>query len=222
VATTVGGSRAALAGLVFGVLYVAGFVALSRIPAPGATAGALESFYDSDGRRRLIVVVAAYLVPLAGVALLWFTAAVRQRVVALAGAEDALLSTVQLLSAAVYVAVLFVATAVITAPAIAVDSGALAATDLAATRPLVITADTLLVVFGVRAAGVFVAAGTTRAWRAGLIPRWFAVVSYVLVLILFLTIARVRVVSLLFPAWVAIMSVVVLTRRGTAQGTRPA
>ena len=221
-ATTAGGSRAALAGLVFAVLYLAGFIALSRIPTPGASQRAVESFYDSTGERRFIVIVAAYLVPLAGIALLWFTAAVRHRVVALAGAEDALLSTVQLLSAAVYVAVLFVATAVATAPAVAVDSGALAADALATTRPLLVTADTLLVVFGVRAAGVFIAAGTTRALRSGLIPRWFAVLSYVLVLVLFFTIARARVVSLLFPAWVAVMSVIVLTRRGAVQTGRAA
>jgi len=222
VATTVGGSRAAFAGLVFAVLYLIGFLALSRIPLPGAGEQAVESFYGSNSRRNLIIVMAAYLVPLAGIALLWFTAAVRHRVVALAGSEDALLSTVQLLSAAVYVAIVFVATAVITAPAIAVDSGDLATDALTATRPLLVTADTLLVVFAVRAAGVFIAAGTTRAFRAGLIPRWFAIVSYVLVLVLFFTIARARVVSLLFPAWVAVMSVVVLTRRGSAQEGRAA
>jgi hypothetical protein len=216
-ATKVGGSRAAVAGLVFGVLYVAGFLALSRIPGPGASEHGVRSFYNSDGERRLIVIMGAYLVPLAGIALLWFTAAVRHRVVTLAGGEDALLSTVQLLSAAVYVAMLFAATAVLTAPAIAVDSGAVAPDALATTKPLLVTADTLLVVFAVRAAGVFIAAGTTRALRSGLIPRWFAILSYLLVLVLFLTIARARVVSLLFPVWVAIMSVIVLTRRGAVQ-----
>jgi hypothetical protein len=216
-ATRVGGSRAALAGFLFGVLYVAGFLALSRIPGPDATEHSVQSFYESRGERRLIVVMAAYLVPLAGIALLWFTAAVRHRVVALAGGEDTLLSTVQLLSAAVYVAMLFAATAVVTAPAIAVDSGAVLVDALGTTKPLLVTADTLLVVFAMRAAGVFIAAGTTRALRSGLIPRWFAILSYTLVLVLFLTIARARTVSLLFPLWVAIMSVIVLKRRGAVQ-----
>jgi hypothetical protein len=216
-ATRVGGSRAALAGLVFGVVYIVGFIALNRIPGPDASEQRLESFYGSGTDRRVIVIVAAYLVPLGGIALLWFTAAVRHRVVAMAGAEDALLSTVQLLSAAVYVTLLFAATAVITTPAIAVDSGAVAVDSLASTRPLVVTADTLLVVFAVRAAGVFIAAGTTRALRSGLIPRWFAIISYVLVVVLLFTIARARIVSLLFPIWVGIMSVIVLVRRGADQ-----
>ena len=50
-----------------------------------------------------------------------------------------------------------------------------------------------------------------------MIPRWFAIVSYVLVLVLLLTVARARVVSLLFPVWVAIMSVIVLTRQARDQ-----
>jgi hypothetical protein len=82
-----------------------------------------------------------------------------------------------------------------------------------------VAADSILVVFALRAAGVFVAAGTTRALRSGLIPRWFAFVSYAVVIVLLLTVARVRAVSLLFPAWVGVMSVIVLVKR---PGSRPA
>jgi hypothetical protein len=217
VATRVGGSRAALAGLLFGLLYVVGFVVVGRIPGPNATEQHVESFYGSSRERLLVVIVGSYLVPLAGIALLWFTAAVRHRVVTMAGGEDPLLSTVQLLSAAVYVTMLFAATAVLTGPAIAVGSGAITASSLATTKPLITTGDTILVVFALRAAGVFMAAGATRALRSGLIPRWFAIVSYVLVLVLLLTVARARVVSLLFPVWVAIMSVIVLTRQARDQ-----
>jgi hypothetical protein len=217
VATRVGGSRAALAGLLFGVLYVVGFVVVGRIPGPNATEQHVESFYGSSSERLLVVIVGSYLVPLAGIALLWFTAAVRHRVVTMAGGEDPLLSTVQLLSAAVYVTMLFAATAVLTGPAIAVGSGAITASSLASTKPLITAGDTILVVFALRAAGVFIAAGATRALRSGLIPRWFAIMSYVLVLVLLLTVARARVVSLLFPVWVAVMSVIVLTRQGRDQ-----
>jgi hypothetical protein len=199
------------------VLYVVGFVVVGRIPGPNATEQHVESFYGSSNERLLVVIVGSYLVPLAGIALLWFTAAVRHRVVTMAGGEDPLLSTVQLLSAAVYVTMLFAATAVLTGPAIAVGSGAITASSLASTKPLITAGDTILVVFALRAAGVFIAAGATRAFRSGLIPRWFTIVSYVLVLVLLLTVARARVVSLLFPVWVAVMSVIVLTRQGRDQ-----
>jgi hypothetical protein len=137
--------------------------------------------------------------------------------VTLADGEDPLLSTVQLLSLAVYVTMLFAATAVLIGPEIAVGSGAVTATSLATTKPLITADDTILVVFALRAAGVFMAAGATGALRSGSIPRWFAIVSYVLVLVLLLTVARARVVSLLFPVWVAVMSVVVLRRQGRDQ-----
>jgi hypothetical protein len=211
-----------LAGLAFGVLYVVGFIVLARIPGSDASDQAMESFYDSHGERLLVLVVGAYVLPIAGVALLWFTAAVRHRVVTLAGREDALLSTVQLLSAAVYVAMLFAAAAVLTAPAIAVDSGAISLDAIADTKPLLVAGDTVLVVFALRCAGVFIAAGTTRALRAGLIPRWFAGISYAVVLVLLLTVARARIVTLLFPAWVVVMSLLVLKRRVTAGTTRAA
>jgi hypothetical protein len=208
-----GGSRAALAGLAFFVLYLAVFILLRRIPGADATAGETADFYRSSGERRALRVAGVYLVPLGGISLLWFTAAVRHRVANLATREDALLSTVQLLSAAVYVAMIFAAMAVITAPAIAVEIGAQTPDDVIGDSSLLIVGDSILVVYALRAAGVFIAAGTTRAVRSGLIPRWFAVVSYALVVVLLLTVARVRAVSLLFPAWVAIMSVVVLIKR---------
>jgi hypothetical protein len=207
------GSRAAIAGLVFGVLYLAGFVALRRLPGPEASAEDIMEFYSSTSNRRLATVMGAFVVPIAGIALLWFTAAIRHRVASLATRQDELLSTVQLLSAALYVAMLFIATAIVTGPAIAVDNGAVTVEEVVDEKHLLVVGDTIFVVFALRAAGVFIAAGTTRAMRSGLIPRWFAIVSYVLVLVLLLTVARARVVTLLFPLWVMVMSVVVLRRR---------
>jgi hypothetical protein len=211
------GSRAALAGLVFCALYIVGFVVLGRIPVADSAEGAALEFYESSGERRMLHLAAVYLVPLAGISLLWFTAAVRHRVATLATHEDALLSTVQLLSAAVYVAMIFAATAVITAPAIGVSLGAFTPTEAAAENQLLIIGDSIFVIYALRAAGVFIAAGTTRAFRSGLIPKWFAIVSYAVVVILLLTVARIRAIALLFPAWVAVMSVIVLVKRPDGQ-----
>lgn len=208
-----GGSRAALAGLAFFALYLVVFVILSRIPAADATQRVTADYYGSPGERRATQVAGVYLVPLGGISLLWFTAAVRHRVADLATREDALLSTIQLLSAAVYVTMIFAGMAVLTAPTIAVEIGAETADNVVADRSLLIVGDSILVVYALRSAGVFIAAGTTRALRSGLIPKWFAIVSYALVVVLLLTVARVRAVSLLFPAWVAVMSVIVLIKR---------
>jgi hypothetical protein len=222
VPSTTAGSRAALAGLLFAVLYVFAFVILRRVPDGKSSVSAAESFYSSSGDRRAVTLVVVYVVPLTGIALLWFTAAVRHRVVSLSSGEDALLSTVQLLSAALYVAMVFAATAVLTAPAIAVDLGAVSVDEVVGDRSLLVVGDTILAVFALRTAGVFIAAGTTRALRSGLIPRWFAIVSYVLVLVMLLVVSRSRVVSLLFPLWVAVMSLVVWRRRVAVGSLRAA
>lgn len=207
------GSRAAYAGLLFCALYVVVFLEFRRLPGPATDAQSATDFYASDSERLWLQICSVYLVPLAGISLLWFTAAMRHRVANLAAREDELLSTVQLLSVALYVAMLFIATAVLSAPAIGIDVGAMTAEAAATEHSLLIVGDSILIVFALRSAGVFIAAGTTRALRSGLIPRWFAALSYATVLVLLLTVARVRAVSLLVPAWVAIMSVIVLVKR---------
>jgi len=56
-------------------------------------------------------------------------------------------------------------------------------------------------------------AGTTRALRAGLFPRWFGMLSYLLALTLVLTVAEIRAVSLVFPLWIGVVSIWILLRR---------
>jgi hypothetical protein len=73
-------------------------------------------------------------------------------------------------------------------------------------------AQTTTMVFALRTAAVFVAAGTTRAHRVGLFPRWFTLASYALTLVLLLVTTFFRPVVVLFPAWVAVVSVLVLRR----------
>src|SRR5688572_22254802 len=132
-----GGHRAALAGLVFSGLYVAAFAILGAAPDASASLDELEEYHGAHGNGWMIF-AGLYLVPFAGLAFLWFTAAFRHRLASLAPAEDALLATIQLLSGAVYVAMVFAATAVVAAPAIALRTDAMVPADLATTRPLAV------------------------------------------------------------------------------------
>ena len=68
-----------------------------------------------------------------------------------------------------------------------------------------------------RIAAIFMISGTTRGARAGLLPRWFVLVSYAAALALSLTSAQHRAVTLVFPTWVAAISLVVLLRRRVAR-----
>ncbi len=211
------GSRAAVAGLAFCLLYLASYLAVRDLPkASWSNAQILAYYAGTDvGYLKLVTV---YLVPLAGIAFLWFLAAFRERIVRLAGTESTMLSTVQMLSGAIYVAMQFSAAASIVTVVLTLDSGVPSPVRVEAVRPFLVLGDTILVVFALRAAAIFMMAGTTRALRSGLFPRWFAVLSYLLALTLVLTIAEVRAVSLIFPLWIGTVSVLILLRRQRLTG----
>jgi hypothetical protein len=206
------GHRAAIAGLVFCVLYVVSFLAVRGMPRDSWSSAAIIDFYESKDVR-FLKFVALFLVPFAGIAFLWFLAAFRDRVARLAARESTLLSTVQMLSGAIYVTMQFSAAASLATVPITLGSDELTPEQIDAVRPLLVLGETILVVFALRAAAVFMVAGTTRALRAGLFPRWFALVSYVLALVLVVSVATVRVVSLVFPLWIGVVSVLILVRR---------
>jgi hypothetical protein len=210
-ATIAGGHRAALAGVVFAVLFVLGFALLDQVPKADASDADLDEFYAGTGSQ-VLVVAAFYIVPFAGIAFLWFLGALRHRVQNLAGTEDTLLATVQLLSGVLFVAMTFTSAAAGAATAAAIEIGGESVPSATETRQMLAFAQTATLVFALRTAAVFVAAGTTRAHRAGLFPRWFTVASYALTLVLLLATTFFRPVVVLFPAWVAIVSILVLRR----------
>jgi hypothetical protein len=211
-AAAIRGHRAAVAGLVFCLLYLVSFAAVRGLPRSNWSNTEINDYFESS-QVRYLKIVALYLVPFAGIAFLWFLAAFRDRVVRLAGTESTVLSTVQMLSGAIYVTMQFSAAASIATVPLAFDRGALGAGDIDALRPFLLLGDTILVVFAVRAAAVFMMAGTTRALRAGLFPRWFAFVSYALALVLLFTTSRFRALGLIFPLWIGAVSLMILVRR---------
>ncbi len=210
--TATPGNRVAVAGLVFCALYLASFLAVRGMPRAAWSDEEILAYY-SGANVRYLRLVTLYFVPFAGIAFLWFLAAFRERVVRLAGNENTMLSTVQILAGAIYVAMQFLAAASLVTVVFTLDIGEPTAADVDAVRPFLVLGDTILVVFALRAAAVFMMAGTTRARRAGLFPRWFAILSYVLVVVLVTTVAVMRFVTLIFPLWIGVASILVLVRR---------
>jgi hypothetical protein len=102
------GNRVAIAGLVFSGLYAASFLAVRGLPRATWSDEEILTCYNSADVDYLKLVT-LYLVPFAGIAFLWFLAAFRERVVRLAGTEHSMLSTVQILSGAIYVTMQFAA-----------------------------------------------------------------------------------------------------------------
>jgi hypothetical protein len=192
---------AAIAGIVFALLLGTALV-LIRIAVPSDPNDA-PAWLD-DSWRKTSVVLALNLVPFAGLAFLWFIGVVRDRIGA---AEDKFFATVFLGTGLLFVAMLFVASAV---------AGGLIAV-VSRRGPTGISAEVwalgressfmVLNVYAMRMAGAFMISTTVIGVRLGILPRWLQVMGWVVAVLLLLTIERFAWVQILFPLWVLVLSI---------------
>jgi hypothetical protein len=206
---------AGVAGLVFAALFLTAFLLLRHTPAAGSSAAEIARFYLRDNVKRLAV-VELYVAPFAGIAFLWFIAVIRDRIGA---REDRFFATVFLGSGLLFVAMFFAAVA---------SGGALINAVKFQHQPPP-TPDTLvfarglvyglLYVYGMRVAAVFIAVVSTIALRTAALPRWLALLGYVVALVLLLGVSFTKWTVLLFPFWVALVSVVILLHQREPGGT---
>ena len=206
---------AAVAGIVFAVLLTIA-LALVRSAAPSDPESARE--WLADGSRRKAVVVALNLLPFAAIAFLWFIGVVRDRI---GEGEDRLFATVFLGSGLLFVAMMLAAAAVAGGLLFTADDTAIAASQPGIWAFGRRIANTLLNVYAMRMAAVFIAATTTLAVRLRLIPRWLAVAGYVTAAALLLTVGVIPWLEVLFPAWVFVFSVHILIVTMRARAVSP-
>lgn len=74
-------------------------------------------------------------------------------------------------------------------------------------------------VYAVRMAGMFMIVLGTIWWRTALMPRWLVAVTYVLALVLLLSIAWSQWIIMIFPFWVLLVSVHILFREYRPAGS---
>lgn len=197
---------AGIAGLVFSVLFVVALLLIRVRPGSGSSAQEISDFYlEQDGGR--VALAGLYIVPFAGIAFLWFVAAIRSH---LGEQEDRFFATVLLGSGILFVAMLFSASAAAGALVAGVkflDQPAPSADTVVFARAVGFAS---LFVFGVRIAAVFMLVASTIGLRTGVLPRWLVVSGYVCGLVFLFTVVYVEMLALLLPAWVAAVSVVIL------------
>jgi hypothetical protein len=194
---------AAIAGILFAVLLsLALILVYVAVPSDSREAG---NWVVDDSKRRLVV-IALNLLPFSGIAFLWFIGVVRDR---LGEGEDRLFATVFLGSGLLFVAMLFVSGA--DAAALLVDPGADAVepTDTVWSYGRRFTYS-LIAVYAMRMAGVFMMSTTTLALRLGIVPKWMVYAGFVGAIVLLLTTGSVPLVELIFPAWVLVLSTHIL------------
>ncbi|MDP9326038.1 MAG: hypothetical protein M3O87_05825, partial [Candidatus Dormibacteraeota bacterium] len=169
---------AAIAGIVFSLLLMLALV-LVRLAIPGDPRQA--GTWLSDPGKRASVAVALNLVPFAGIAFLWFMGVLRDRI---GHHEDRFFATVFLGSGLLFVAMLFVASAM--AGGLLVEA---AARSAAAQKADVLrlggrVTGILLNIYAMRMAAVFTISTVTIALRTRIIPRWLGYLGYAFALVL--------------------------------------
>lgn len=194
---------AAVAGILFAVLLVVAYVLIRQaIPMDPADQNAAW-LREQAGT----VSLALGLVPFAGIAFLWFIGVVRDRI---GEFEDRLFSSVFFGSGLLYLALNFAAAAVTTSllTSYVVEADKLVESGLYLyIRSLIWQ---ILNVYAIRMASVFMISLGTIWVRTRVMPRWLAFLTYISALVLLFTVTYNAWVTLVFPAWVLVISIYIL------------
>jgi hypothetical protein len=196
---------AAIAGILFGLLFSASLV-LMRTAIPGGITTNTDWIATGSSK----ISLALFLMPFAGIAYLWFIGVVRDR---LGEFEDKFFSTVFFGSSLVFIVLVFIA--------MAIAGGILATYQFISKESpdytVIYFARALMLhisnIYALRMAGVTMISLGTIWMRTGLMPRWLAVVTFSLALVLLLVVDYSYWFTLAYPAWVTLISLYILWMR---------
>jgi hypothetical protein len=196
-------------GLVFAALFLAALVLLRQAPRLNTPDAAYTAFY-SAGSGNVLVTLGMHVVPFAGIAFLWHMSATRTLIDAVPGTPAEVQRWLQVTSGIVFVCMLFAGTAAVAAVALLTVFSSAPVPPPSVARTLSGAGYGLVFVFGVRAAGMFIIATTTLLRTRRLLPRWLAVLSHLAAGFLLVSTTFHPVVLMVFPAWVACVSVALI------------
>lgn len=194
---------AAIAGIVFSLFMFAIFWLVRRsIPAAPLEPG---TWLATDAKT---VALALNLVPFAGVAFLWFIGVLRDR---LGQKEDRFFATVFFGSALLFLAMLFVAAAIL--GALTLVASAAEPNDLINSptfRFARAAAYIIINVYAIKMAAVFMISTSTVVICTGIAPRWIAFIGYLLALVLLIGSYYIGWSFAVLPVWVLLISIHIL------------
>jgi hypothetical protein len=195
---------AAIAGILFSLLFVTSLL-LMWISIPANPLGPATALIN----HMRTVSLSLNLLPFAGIAFLWFVAVVRDR---LGELEDRFFATVFLGSGLLFVAMVFNAAAVAGAIITVLGSGSgnlIQSGAYALGRAAI--AQTMHI-YAMRMAGVFMITTSKISLKTRLFPHWMAVFGYVLAVVLLLSVGTIEWIPLVFPLWVLLISLHILSQ----------
>ena len=203
---------AALAGVVFAALFgTTVFLIRTNMPEGAQDSTRWLSTQHSG------LATATALMPFAGISFLWFIGVVRD---GLGRFEDRFFASVFLGSGLLFLAMTFVAAAVV-AGLVASNTGMIdspARADVIDLGRFVVLAATKT--YAIRMAAVFMMSLATIWRRTGLMPRWLVAISYTVAVGLLIAGDTSMWIAMAFPAWVLVVSGLLLARSGPFEELR--
>jgi hypothetical protein len=194
-----------IAGMIFAVLFG---VCVTLVRSGVGNASDSSGAWLAEGRGQVELALA--LLPFAGIFFLWFIAVSRLR---LGRYEDRFISTLVLGSGLLFLGMVFVAAALGAAILAAYSHSA----AFAGSETYVYVQFAFAQLFGVyalRMAAVFLICQATAWLRHGLMPKWLALPTYVVALVLLFVVGMAAWAILIFPVWVFLVSAYLLVVSG--------
>lgn len=211
---------AAVAGIVYSILMFIIMILTRRagnVQPQDVTREILETW---SGTFSLVLI----MMPFAGIAFLWFTGIIRDR---LRDREDRFFATIFFGSGIIYVLLIYLWSAILGTIMRTTTLETLGEVNLLSSDILtfgVILMNEINGNFAVRMSGVYMSAVGTMWNRTKLMPRWLALMTYILAAGFLVAADRFREARLIFPAWVLVVSVYILIlnyRRTHDHGMEP-
>ena len=206
---------AAVAGIVFSLLLIASVV-LVRLSVPSDLRDRGAWLTSPSGSH---VALAMNLVPVAGVAFLWFIGVLRDR---LGAREDKFFATVFLGSGLLFLSMLFMSAGLVGSILLAHAADPDRLDGSAIFSFARIAAYELLNIYAIKMAAVFMFVTSTLAIRTRFIARWIAFVGFAVAVVLMFSSRSNDWVVLVFPVWVLLVSLYILIDHVSAANLRAA
>ena len=204
---------AAIAGILFSVLLL-GVLWLLRISVPDDPREPGAWLNSASNTVRLAI----NLVPFAGIAFLWFIGVLRDR---LGASEDKFFATVFFGSGLLFLGMLFAAAAVGGALIISFETAPAQLIESATFHFARAAAYSMMNVYTIKMAGVFMVTTSTIAIYTGFAPRWIAILGYLLALLLLCGSYYLSWSFVVFPLWVLVMSIYIFFDNAGAKYVPP-
>jgi hypothetical protein len=198
---------AAIAGIVCAAGWSLGLRGLLSAPGIGADAAEIDRYY-AERSNSTAALVWLQVIVVSTIAFLWFIGVVRARI---GDREPKFFGTVFFGASVLLAGLMFVGTTLLAAPAILVAIGD-TVPDPGSTAMLRAAAAAVLSVILPRMATLVMLSTGSLARATGALPRWLVAITFVVAVFEFVNVTVATPTVYVLPAWIAVVSVVLLVR----------